>query len=363
MHVRFVDLGRQFEALREPLIKRFSEVSEAGAYVLGDEVDRFEAAFAAYCGVRFAIGVGNGTDALALTLRALGVGPGDEVITAPNSFIASAGAIVQIGARPVFADVGSDANLDPEAVERALSPRTRALVPVHLNGMPADMEPLSALATARGIPVVEDAAQAVGATYQGRPAGSLGRAAGFSLHPLKNLHIHGDGGVITTDDPALDQALRRLRNHGLVNRDECAAWGVNSRLDAIQASIAHFKLQEMDAITARFRAIADRYHAGLADVITVPERPAGREGVHHNYVLRSDRRDALQAFLLERGVETKVHYPIPLHLQPAAEALGYRRGDFPEAERQAATILSLPIYPELRDDEIDHVIESVRAFS
>ena len=363
MQVRFVDLGRQFDALREPLVKRFSEISEAGAYVLGDEVDRFEAAFADYCGVRFAIGVGNGTDALALTLRALGVGSGDEVITAPNSFIASAGAIAQIGARPVFADVGSDFNLDPNAVERALSPRTRALLPVHLTGMPADMEPLLALATARVIPVVEDAAQSVGATFRGRALGSLGRAAGFSLHPLKNLHVHGDGGVITTDDAELDRALRELRNHGLVDRDECAAWGVNSRLDAIQASIASLKLLEMDSITARFRSIADRYHAGLSDVITVPERPAGREGVYHNFVLRSERRDALQAFLLERGVETKVHYPIPLHLQPAAADLGYRRGDFPEAERQAATILSLPIYPELRDDEIDYVIDSVRAFS
>lgn len=360
--VPFVNLGLQFEALRDPILAQVEAISRRGAYILGEEVAQFEGHFAAYCGSRFAVAVGNATDAEVLLLRALGIGPGDEVITVPNSFIATAGAIALVGARPVFVDTCEDYTMDPDQVAGAVGTATRAILPVHLTGMPADMDALLALGERFGLPVLEDCAQAVGATYRGRRVGSFGRAGFFSLHPLKNLHVQGDGGILTTDDPDLAQRLRQLRNHGLRNRDECDFWGFNSRLDTLQAAIANLKLPLLDGYTARFREIAARYHAGLRDVVEVPVLPPGREGVFHNFVIRHPRRDALQAHLLGLGIETKVHYPIPIHLQRAAVGLGYRRGDFPVAERQADTVLSLPIYPELTDDQVEAVILGIRGF-
>lgn len=362
VRVKFVDLGLQFEALREPILRKIEEISRRGAYILGDDVEAFEQRFAQYCGVPHAIGVANATDALVLLLRAMGIGPGDEVVTVPNSFIATAGGIALAGARPVFCDAGSDYNLDACKLEAALTARTKAILPVHLTGMPADMDAILAIGIRHGIPVIEDCAQAVGATHRGRKVGSLGVAGFFSLHPLKNLHVQGDGGVLTTQDAGLAEHLKQLRNHGLRNRDECDFWGHNSRLDALQAAIALIKMDYLDGYTARFREIAGRYHAGLKDVIGVPELPEGREGVFHNFVLQTPHRAALQAHLLQQGIETRIHYPIPIHLQRAAAALGYRKGDFPVAERQAETILSLPIYPELRDEQVEWVIEAIRSF-
>ncbi len=360
--VKFVDLGRQFESLRPAILAKFEELSCAGAYILGAEVERFEAQFAAYCGVPHAIAVANGSDALYLPLAALGIGPGDEVITAPNSFIASAWVIDRTGARIVFADVGPDMNINPAAVAAAITPRTKAILPVHLTGRVADMDAILALAAKHHLLVIEDAAQAVGARRNGRRAGSFGTAAGFSLHPLKNLHVHGDGGVITTRDAALATQLMKYRNHGLANRDVCEFWGINSRLDSIQAGIANIKLPYLDGWNDRMRAIAGQYSRALRGVVTVPEDRDYEEPVYHRYMVQTPRRDELQAFLAARGVETKVNYPIPLHLQPAAAGLGYRRGDFPMAEQLAATILSLPVYPELEDDAVGYVIENVLDF-
>lgn len=362
MKVPFVNLGLQYAGLKEEILKVFDELSSTGNYVLNPKLKTFEEEFADYCGTKFSVGVGNGTDALFLSLLALGVGSGDEVITAPNSFIASAGAIGTLGAKPVFVDVGSDYNMDPDKIEAAITPRTKALMPVHLTGRIADMEGILSIARKHGLPVVEDSAQAVGATYNGKRAGSFGVTGCFSLHPLKNLHVHGDGGMITTDDEALYDQFLKMRNHGLKNRDECEFWGWNSRLDGIQAAIGSLKLPHLDKWNQRFRDIAGRYSKELAGVVQVPTHGSHEQPVYHRYVIQHDRRDDLMKHLEEQGVETKVNYPIPLHLQAPARATGHKEGDFPVAEKQASRILSLPLYPELEDHQVGHVIEAVQSF-
>ncbi len=360
--VKFVDLGRQYLGLRDEILAAFDKVSRTGTYVLGEEVEQFEAAFAAYCGVRHAISMGNGSDALFLPLLSLGIGPGDEVITAPNSFVASAWVIARTGARIVFADVGDDMNLAPEAVARAITPRTKAILVVHLTGRIARMEELARLAAAHRIPIIEDAAQAVGARRHGARAGSFGHCAGFSLHPLKNLHVHGDGGICVTNDDSLATHLRQYRNHGLANRNDCLFWGINTRLDTIQAAIALLKLPRLDSWNARHRAIAAHYRAELAGVVQVPTEESFEEPIYHRFMVRCDQRDALRDHLQRLGVATAINYPVPLHLQPAARDLGYGPGAFPVAEKLARTILSLPIFPELRDEEVEQVVAGVKSF-
>jgi len=360
--VPFVSLDRQFRDLQDELTAAFQRVGASGFYILGEEVERFESEAAAYCGTRFALGVANGSDALFLPLKALGIGPGDEVITCPNSFIASAWVIVAAGARPVFVDAAHDYNLDPARLEAAITPRTRAVMPVHLTGRPAAMDEISAIAARHGLAVIEDAAQAIGARYRGRRTGSLGTAAGFSLHPVKNLGVLGDGGLITTDDPELFGRISLLRNHGLRDRDHCSVWGYNSRLDALQSAFASVKLKHLDAWSDRCRQIASLYRGGLEGVVEVPRDQPHEEAVYHNFIVRSEQRDRLASHLQEKGIGTRVHYPVPIHLQECARELGHREGDFPEVEAQARTILSLPIYPELQDEEVAYVIESVRSF-
>ena len=360
--VPYTNFALQYAAIGDELTEAVQGVLQRGDFILGGEVERFEGAIAQYCGVRHAIGVANGTDAIVMALRALGVGPGDEVITAPNSFLASAGAIVLAGATPRFADVGDDLNVDPASIERAITPRTKALLPVHLTGRPADMDAIAAIAQRHGLAIVEDAAQAIGAIYRGRKVGGLGRIGCFSLHPLKNLNAAGDAGLITTDDDAAAGYLRQLRNHGLRNRNESDFWGFNSRLDTVQAALLNVKLKYLDAATEARRANARFYADALREVLEVPRDREHERAVYHTYVVQGDRRDALRAFLLERGVETKVHYPIPIHLQRAAEKLGYRSGDFPVAEHQAGRQLTLPNYPELTDAQKQLVVESIRAF-
>lgn len=362
IRVPFVDLPRQYLSLREQLIEAMDRVCRSGAYVLGDDVRRFEEQIAAFCGTRHALGVANGSDALMLVLKALGVGPGDEVITAPNSFIASAWTIAAVGAKPVFADVGEDYNIDPARVETAITPRTRAVMPVHLTGRPARMDDLLAICKRSSLILVEDAAQAIGARYNGRRTGSFGNAGCFSLHPLKNLHAYGDGGLITTDDSALWEKLSKLRNHGLRNRDECDMWGYNSRLDSLQAAVLSVKLPHLDAWNERCRAIARRYREALGRHIHVPQDRTGEEPVYHRFIVQVDERERLMQFLAESGVETKVNYPIPIHLQPIGRQLGYSEGDFPVTERQAKRILSLPLYPEMSDDEVQFVIDRIERF-
>jgi dTDP-4-amino-4,6-dideoxygalactose transaminase len=363
MHkVKFIDLGKQYLNLRDEIISKFDEISIAGAYILSEEVADFERRFAEYCNVRYAIGVGNGSDALYLSLLSLGIGPGDEVITAPNSFIASAWVIARTGARIVFADVEDDMNISPEKIKKVITKRTKALLPVHLTGRIADMDSLQEIAQKNGLFIVEDAAQAVGAKYRDKRSGSFGICAGFSLHPLKNLHVHGDGGIITTNDDKIYEKLLKFRNHGLKNRDACEFWGINSRLDAIQAAIANIKLKYIDTWNERYRNIADIYTKNLSCYVTTPMLNDHEKPVFQRYMIRCPNRDRLQQHLNNKGVETKVNYPIPIHLQEAAKELGYKKGDFPKAEELANTILSLPIYPELSDEEVYYVVENIIEF-
>ncbi|WP_050479707.1 DegT/DnrJ/EryC1/StrS family aminotransferase [Herbaspirillum rhizosphaerae] len=362
MVIPFVDLARQFRSIEPELTKAFVDVGRSGGYIMGARLESFERKVAEFIGVRHALGVADGSDALFLVLKALDIGPGDEVITATNSFIASAWVIAAVGATPVLVDVADDFNIDPQLVEAAVTSRTKAIIPVHLTGRAAPMDEINAIALKHDLFVLEDAAQAIGARYRGKRTGALGHAAGFSLHPLKNLGVYGDGGLITTDDDALAAKLLKLRNHGLRNRDECEIWGFNSRLDTMQAAFAEIKLGYLDNWNARCLSIAQTYAAGLADYVQVPVDRAWEECVYHNFVIRTERRDALMAHLLQNGVDTRVHYPIPIHLQDAAKQLGYKLGDFPNAERYAKTMVSLPIYPELSDTEVNYVIEVVKSF-
>lgn len=364
MKVKYSYLDTQF-ADAEEILDDIRGFLKTGQFTLGPAVEEFETQFAKLCRARFAIGVNSGTDALMLILRAIGIGPGDEVITAPNSFIATAGGIAMVGATPVFVDVADDYNIDPNLIERAITPRTRAIIPVHLTGNPAAMPQIMELANRRGLPVIEDAAQAIGAAIDSRPVGSWGIAAGFSLHPLKNLNVWGDGGVVVTNSEELAEKVRLLRNHGLRSRDEAVIFGHNSRLDTLQAIVACHLMESLDAITSARIQNAQTYDAALSrlpEAITLPPRRSNVRQVYHTYVIQARDRDRLSAFLSERGVETKVHYPTPIHLQLAARHLGYREGDFPVCEAQARSILTLPVHQDLTEAQRAYVVENIRKF-
>lgn len=360
--VPYTDLSGLAATIKPELLEAFEGVLDSGRYVLGPNVAAFEDELARLCGAATAVGVGNGTDALHLLFRALPLEPGDEVITAPNSFVASAAAVELAGGRAVLADVGDDLNIDPAAVEAAITPRTRALLPVHLTGRPAAMTELRRIASAHGLVLVEDAAQSVGARLDGAAVGSLGDAACFSLHPLKNLHAYGDAGAVTAADEALAGRLRMWRNHGLRDRETVEFFAFNSRLDELHAALLRVQLRHLDEWTAERRRLAHRYNDGLRDVATVPDEAPGEFHVYQTYVLQTDRRDELQAFLQERGVEALVHYRTPIHLQPGAGHLGYAPEDLPVSTRAAQRILSLPLFPGLGDERQDRVIELIREF-
>lgn len=362
LRVPYVDLAAQHASISAEIVAAIEDVLARGEFVLGREVAAFEERFAALCEVPFALAVNSGTDALVLALRALEVGPGDEVITVPNSFIATTAAIVMVGARPRFVDVGDDYNMDPQQLEAAITPRTKAIIPVHLTGRPADMAAVMAVADAYNLAVVEDAAQAVLAEYKGARVGSMGTIACFSLHPLKTLGACGDGGVVTTRDRGLYERLALLRNLGLRNRDDCVLWSGNSRLDTLQAAILLVKMHYVHAWTAKRRAHAAAYREALGDLVglELPTERPHETSVYHTFVVQADRRDELRRYLATRGIGTAIHYPVPIHLQPAARQLGYRPGAFPVAERQAQRILSLPVSPELRVEEREYVSDVIR---
>ncbi len=364
VQIPYVDLARQHRPIKTELLAAVEKVIDHSQYVLGEDVRTFEREFAVLCGTRFAVGVNSGTDAMILALKVLGIGPGDEVITAPNSFISSASCIALLGARPVFVDVREDFNVDPEQLERAISPCTKAILPVHLNGRPAAMAPIMDVAVAHRLWVIEDCAEAVLAKYRGQHVGSFGTFGCFSLHPLKTLNACGDGGMITTNDPELYERLKILRNLGLRDRDECVVWSGNSRLDDLQAALLLVKLNYLLAWTTSRREIAAFYRRELAEVpgVEVPDERPEEWAVYHRFVIQADRRDALKHYLADHGVETAIHYPIPIHLQPAADALGYKAGSFPVAERQAERILSLPIYHDLEPEEREHVVRTLQEF-
>jgi dTDP-4-amino-4,6-dideoxygalactose transaminase len=361
--VPYVNMAAQWAEERDALLPIIERVLAEGHWVGGAAVAEFEAAAARLCGVAHAIALNSGTDALVLGMAALGIGPGDEVVTPPNSFIASTAAIVQLGARPVFVDVRDDQNIDPERIEDAITARTKAIMPVHLSGRIADMAPIMEIARRHGLWVVEDAAQSVGSRYDDRMSGSFGQVGCFSTHPLKNLNACGDGGFLTTDDEEIAEAVRASRNHGLVTRESVARFGQVSRMDSLQAAILSFRLGRLDDTIRRRRANAALYRERLdPELVFMPEDREREFNTYHTFVIQVDRRDELQAFLQSQGVGTAIHYPVPIHLQPASAGLGTRAGDFPVTERQAGRILTLPINQMLSPDDIYYVADRVNEF-
>ncbi|MFA4873673.1 MAG: DegT/DnrJ/EryC1/StrS family aminotransferase [Patescibacteria group bacterium] len=364
MHISYVKIAAQHAPIKEVLLDAIGKVIDKGQFILGDEVAEFETRFAELCGVRYAVGLNSGTDALILALRALGIGPGDEVITAPNSFVASASCIALVGARPVFVDVNEDYNINPALIEDAITSHTRAIIPVHLTGRPADMDVILKIAQKRSLYVIEDCAQAVAAEYKGKRVGGFGIAGCFSLHPLKTLNACGDGGVLTTNDNALAERIKILRNAGLKSRDECISWSGHSRLDNIQAAILLVKLNYLDTWTEKRRANALFYQQQLADLqqLKMPQDASYERAVYHTFVIQADCRNELKSYLSECGIETAIHYPVPIHLDKAAEKLGYVTGSFPVTEWLAQRILSLPVYPELTAAELNYIVETIKKY-
>jgi len=366
-----LDLRAQYLTIRDELDRAVRGVVESQYFILGPEVSRFEAEAAEYCGAAHAIGCASGSDALLLPLVAWGLGPGDEVVTTPYSFFATAGAVWRTGARPVFVDIEPDtSNVDPDRIAAAITPRTRAIIPVHLYGQLAEMAPIVALAEARGLKILEDSAQAIGAAdSSGRRTGTIGHAAAFSFYPSKNLGGFGDAGMVTTDDPALAQQIARLRVHGMEPKYHHHEVGFNSRLDALQAAVLRVKLRHLDAWTAARRAVAGRYRAllaasGLGDLVKAPVERDGVLHVYNQFIIRvaAVDRDALRTHLAACKVGTEIYYPIPLHLQPCFATMGHRPGDFPAAEAAANESLALPIYPELVEDDLAYVVESIAEY-
>ncbi|PIZ04873.1 MAG: DegT/DnrJ/EryC1/StrS family aminotransferase [Gammaproteobacteria bacterium CG_4_10_14_0_8_um_filter_38_16] len=360
--VPFVNFQKRYLLQRDEILSAVDNVLASGVYILGEWVIELEKKLAAYLNCPYVLTLANGTDAIILALKILDIGPGDEVIVPVNSFIASAGAVIAVGAKPVFCDVSQDLNIDVTKIEKCITKRTKALMPVHLTGRPADMDVIMKIAKKNNLFVIEDAAQSIGAMIDGEKTGTIGDFGCFSLHPLKNLHAYGDGGIIATKNEAHYEKIKLLRNHGLKNRDTCEIWGLNSRLDSIQAKMVLLGLNHIDEWNARRRSNAMRYQAALKNIVAVPIDSSKLFSVYHNFVILTDKRDALAFFLKENGIDTRIHYPIPLHRQPAAKNLNYKAGDFPVAEQLAKQMLSLPIYPELSDEQIDYVISKIKEF-
>ena len=362
--VPMVDLKAQYARIKEEVDAAIASVLGGAHFIKGEECGLFEQEFAAYCGASHAVGVANGTDALIVALRAYGVGPGDEVLTVANTFIATGEAIFLNGARPVFVDTDpATFTMDAALVEKAITPRTRVILPVHLYGHPADMTAILAVAARHGLPVLEDAAQAHGAEVEGRRAGALGHAACFSFYPGKNLGAYGDAGMVVTNDREFAARVRQIANHGGgANKYDNVVVGTNSRLDTLQAAVLRVKLRHLDRWNAERRervAAYDRALAGVPGLVLPPER-AGARSAWHLYTVRSDDRDALQAHLKAEGIATAVHYPRPIHLQPAMAPAGGRPGDLPVSEASSREVLSLPLYPELPLDAVARVARGVR---
>jgi dTDP-4-amino-4,6-dideoxygalactose transaminase len=364
MKVPFLDLEAHHRPMREQLDAAIAQVIDSGSFAGGPFVTAFEREFAAYCGTQTAVGVGNGTDALWLTLLALGVRAGDEVITVPNTFMATAEAISYCGARPVFVDVDEQTyTLEPRRLENAISTKTKAIIPVHLFGQSAIMDPILEIGRAHGIPVVEDACQAHGALYRDRRAGTMGVAGCFSFYPGKNLGAFGEAGAVVTNDPLLAARIKVLRDHGQEKKYFHSQIGWNARMDGIQGAVLSVKLKQLDSANARRRAHARRYDEALNgnDAILTPFVSPGNQHVYHIYAVRVKERDRVLRELADKGISCAIHYPVPIHLQDAYRALGYMKGSFPVAEICAQEFLSLPMFPELSEPQIDAVAAALKA--
>lgn len=364
VRVPFLDLKSHHAPHREEFHRAIQEVIDSSAFAGGTFVSNFESEFAKYCGCRHAIGVASGTDALWLVLLASGIGPGDEVITVPSSFMATAEAITHAGATPVFVDVEEDTQtMDVTLLESAITPRTKAVIPVHLYGQPADMDPILEIARRHHLLVVEDACQAHGAEYKGKKVGTLGDAGCFSFYPGKNLGAFGEAGAVTTNDSQLDAKIRMLRDHGQAKKYHHAMIGWNSRMDGIQAAVLGIKLRNLDRANDLRRSHARFYDLGFQGIQSIlkPSVAAYSHHVYHIFAIRVQERDRIMQFLTDKGIGCGVHYPIPIHLQEAYQALGYHEGSFPRAERAATETLSLPMYPELTADQLAFVVKNVIA--
>jgi dTDP-4-amino-4,6-dideoxygalactose transaminase len=361
MTVPFVDLRSQYLSIKKEIDEAIARVLDTTSFVLGREVEAFEAAFAEYTGARFCIGINNGTAAIQLAVMACGMGAGDEVMVPANTFFASAEAVSTAGATPVFVDADADSyNIDASKIEAAITERTRAVLPVHLYGQSADLDAVFEIASRRNLIVIEDAAQAHGSLYKGRRVGALARAGCFSFYPGKNLGAYGEGGAVVTNDEEVARRVRLLRDHGSERKYHHEIVGYNFRLEGIQGAVLNVKLRHLDKWNDLRRAHAARYNELLSESgLTLPREMAYARHVYHLYVVQSEGRDQLQQTLSEQGVQTGIHYPIPIHLQPAYASLGYSRGDFPEAERQAERVLSLPMFPELTEEQLKRVAEAI----
>jgi dTDP-4-amino-4,6-dideoxygalactose transaminase len=365
MNVPFVDLRTQYRAIADEVRPKLETVMANADFILGHDVTSFEEEFATYCSVSYGIGLDSGTSALELSLRACEVGEGDEVITAANTFFATAAAITYVGARPILVDINPlTYNIDVSRLKEALSERTRAIIPVHLCGQPADMDPIMELAERKGLWVIEDACQAHGARYKGRRTGSIGHVACFSFYPAKNLGGYGDGGMVVTNDEKIAERVRMLRDYGQQEKYRHLIVGYNRRLDTLQATVLRVKLHHLDEWNEARRRHAHLYDRLLKDTrVTPPFNPEHSEHVYHLYVVQSERRDELREWLGAKDVATGIHYPVPVHLQPAYAYLGYGEGDFPVTEAYARRTLSLPMFPELIKEQIEYVVEAIHQFN
>ncbi len=366
--MQFLDLKAQFAGIREDVLKAVESVFESQHFILGKEVQLLEQELASFVGAPEAVGCASGSDALYLSLLALHIGRDDEVITTPFTFVATAGAIARTGAKPVFVDIDpATFNIDPSQIEAAITPKTRAIIPVHLFGQSADLDPILEIANRHNLAVVEDAAQAIGATYKGRQVGGIGLCGCFSFFPSKNLGCAGDGGLITTTDGKIADELRLLRAHGSRKKYQYEIIGTNSRLDALHAAILRVKLPHLQGWAKKRAEHAELYKqlfakAGLTNILRMPSNPEGREHVYNQFVIRVPRREELRAFLNTEGIPTDVYYPSPLHVQPAFSYLGYEHGSFPEAEKASTEVLALPVYPELAHQDQERVVSTISAF-
>lgn len=368
LHFPFLDLRAQFQGVREEIMEAIAGTMESQRFILGPEVESLESEIAEYVGCQHAIACASGSDALLLALMAVGVSPGDEVITTPFTFVATASAIVRLGAKPVFVDIDpATYNLNPADLEKAISSNTRAMIPVHLYGLPAAMEAILECARQHGLAVIEDAAQALGAEYRGVKVGNLGTIGAFSFFPSKNLGCAGDGGMITTNDPELADRLRLLRVHGSRKKYHCELIGLNSRLDALQAAILRVKLRHLETWTKARQLNANRYRLAFTrrnidNRLILPLQPDGLRHVYNQFVIRSLARDEVRQHLLRRGIPTEIYYPEPLHMQSAFSYLGYQPGDFPHAEEASREVLALPIYPELTEEQQSTVVDAIASY-
>jgi len=366
MKIDFIDLSRMHNPIKSKLETKISEIISKGDFILGKEVEKFEERFANYCGVKHAIGVSSGTDALELILRSLGIGKGDEVITVPNSFISTASSISYCGAKVVFTDVDyQTSNISPTEIEKHITKNTKAIIPVHLYGNPAEIDKIIEIAEKNDILVIEDACQAHGAEYKNRKIGSFGIASAFSFYPTKNLGCCGDGGMVVTNDDYIAAKIKKLRNYGQSEKNHHDFLALNKRLDNLQAAILNIKLDYLDEWNQLRRECAKKFNKGLQGSVKIPYITNDSTPVFHLYVIntRTKReRDSLKNFLESRGISTMIHYPIPIHLQKCYSDLGFKKGDYPIAEKLSETCLSLPMFPGIKDEEINYIIDSIKDF-